>query len=99
MTIKILFCGATGYVGGSVLSVLLKQLQDRQEKPDADSVEVIALTRSPEKALKLGQLELVTPVVGDQTDLPLVERLSKDADVIFACVGFPVYCFPFLSVR
>jgi uncharacterized protein YbjT (DUF2867 family) len=86
MTLRILFTGATGYVGGSVLSVLLKQLKQQHGREEAENAEIVALTRSHERARKLAKLDMVSPVVGDQTDLGLLERLSREADIVFALV-------------
>lgn len=68
-----------GYIGGSVLSRLLKH-------PNAASFNITALVRSPEKAEKLKTLG-VSPVVGSHSDLALVEKLSAKADVVIATVG------------
>jgi hypothetical protein len=68
-----------GYIGGSVLSRLLKH-------PNAASFNITALVRSPEKAEKLKTLG-VHPVVGSYSDLALVEKLTAKADVVIATVS------------
>ncbi|KAJ7134065.1 hypothetical protein C8R43DRAFT_1205642 [Mycena crocata] len=75
----IFITGATGFVGGTVLSLLLAH-------KDAASFNITALVRSSEKAEKL--LKVSDPkigvVVGSHSDLELVERLASKAGVIFS---------------
>ncbi|KAF8149876.1 hypothetical protein B0H34DRAFT_678825 [Crassisporium funariophilum] len=73
---NIFFTGATGYIGGSVLSRLLKD-------PKAKDTTITALVRSPEKVEKLKALG-VNAVVGSHTDEKLVEKLASEADVVIA---------------
>ncbi|KAF9479340.1 NAD(P)-binding protein [Pholiota conissans] len=76
--LNIFITGATGYVGGSVISRLLKH-------PQAASFEITALLRSAEKAEKLHPLGIKT-VLGSYTDkdLGFLTKASANADVVFA---------------
>ncbi|KAF8193803.1 hypothetical protein BJ912DRAFT_1057475 [Pholiota molesta] len=73
---NILITGATGYIGGSVVSRFL-------QRPDLASFKLTALVRSPEKAAKLKALGVNT-VVGSHSDTPLMESLAADSDVVFS---------------
>ncbi|KAF7316484.1 hypothetical protein MIND_00167500 [Mycena indigotica] len=73
---KILFTGATGYIGGSVLERFLS-------RPDADNFEFTALVRDTNKAEKLRAFGVKT-VVGSLSDVALIERLASDADAVLA---------------
>ncbi|KAJ7598826.1 hypothetical protein C8J56DRAFT_915114 [Mycena floridula] len=73
----IFFTGATGYLGGSVLSLLL----EHKNRTDFD---ITALVRSEEKAEKLGKATGINIVVASHKDLDLVEDLASKADVIFS---------------
>lgn len=53
--------------------------------PDASSINITVLVRSPEKAEKLKAFG-VNPVVGCHSDTPLVEELTAQADVVIAAV-------------
>lgn len=75
--VKILFTGATGYIGSSALSAFLGH-------PDRKSFEITALIRSAEKAEKLKPLGINT-VIGSHLDGPLFERLCSETDVLVAC--------------
>ncbi|KAI0783871.1 NAD-P-binding protein [Irpex lacteus] len=72
----ILFFGATGYLGGSILARLLTH-------PNKDSFEITALVRSAEKAKKLETFG-VKAVVGSLKDAPLVQQLSENAHILFS---------------
>ncbi|KAF9002122.1 NAD(P)-binding protein [Cyathus striatus] len=74
--LNILVLGATGYIGGSVLSQLLN-------RDDIKSLNITALVRSAEKAEKLRNLG-VNAVIGSHFDLPLVEKLAKESEVVFS---------------
>ncbi|KAF8066913.1 hypothetical protein FPV67DRAFT_1215028 [Lyophyllum atratum] len=76
MSTNILLTGATGYIGGSVLSRFL-------ERPDIASLNITALVRSPEKAEKLKALG-VNAVIGSHDDSALVEKLASEADVVIS---------------
>ncbi|KAF8994636.1 hypothetical protein BDQ17DRAFT_1311401 [Cyathus striatus] len=73
--VNIFATGITGYIGGSVVAQLL-------EHPNAESFNITALTRSPEKAEKLK--EFVTPIIGSLSDASLLEKLASEADVVLA---------------
>ena len=53
--------------------------------PDASSFNITVLVRSLEKAEKLKAFG-VNPVVGSHSDIPLVEGLTAQADVVIAAV-------------
>ncbi|KAF8807005.1 NAD(P)-binding protein [Phlegmacium glaucopus] len=76
MKTNIFLTGATGYIGGSVLSRFLKH-------PNAASFNITVLVRSPEKAEKLKAFG-VNPVIGDHSDVALVEKLTAKVDVAIA---------------
>ncbi|KAF7328355.1 NmrA domain-containing protein [Mycena venus] len=73
---KVLFIGATGYIGGTVLGKLLQH-------PRVTNLHVTAFVRDPAKAEKLEAFG-VTPVIGDNSKLELLEALAQDADVVFS---------------
>ncbi|KAJ7292108.1 hypothetical protein C8J57DRAFT_1589212 [Mycena rebaudengoi] len=66
----------TGYIGGTVLWRLLQH-------PRATDLQVTALVRDAAKAPKIEAVGVV-PVVGDNSNLDLLEALARDADVIFS---------------
>ncbi|KAF7980436.1 hypothetical protein HWV62_38278 [Athelia sp. TMB] len=70
---KILVLGATGYLGGSIVTRLL-------EHPRAANFTIIALVRSEVKAQKLETLGITT-VVGSLSDHDKLEGLVAQADV------------------
>ncbi|KAI0783989.1 NAD-P-binding protein [Irpex lacteus] len=72
----IFFLGATGYIGGSVLSRLLSH-------PNQNSFDITVLVRDSDKAKKLERLG-VKAVVGSFKDMPLVEQLAENAHVVFS---------------
>ncbi|KAH9481425.1 Oxidase ucsJ [Psilocybe cubensis] len=74
--LKILFTGATGYIGGSVLSRFLRH-------PDFGSFTITTLVRSPEKAEKLKALGF-NAVTGSHDDVELMESLAADHDFVIA---------------
>ncbi|KAG6888925.1 hypothetical protein C0995_004938 [Termitomyces sp. Mi166 len=76
-TTRVLFTGATGYIGGSVLTRLLSH-------KSSDTFEITALVRNATKAKDLQTLG-VKAVIGSNSDLALLQRLAADADVVFAC--------------
>ncbi|KAJ3514590.1 hypothetical protein NLJ89_g2291 [Agrocybe chaxingu] len=65
-----------GYIGGSVLSRLLKH-------EDFSTLNITALVRSPEKAEKLKGLGVNT-VVGSHDDEKLVVSLATESDIVIA---------------
>ncbi|KAK7043121.1 hypothetical protein VNI00_008475 [Paramarasmius palmivorus] len=72
----ILITGATGYIGGSVLSHFL-------QRPDHGSFEFRALIRSVEKAEKIKAFG-VTPIVGSASDGELMFKAASEADIVIA---------------
>ncbi|KAK2460901.1 hypothetical protein APHAL10511_007371 [Amanita phalloides] len=75
--VKILFTGATGYIGSSAVSAFL-------DHPKRDAFEITALVRDANKAEKLKQFN-ITPVVGSHLYGPLFEKLASETDVLIAC--------------
>ncbi|KAG2746719.1 NAD(P)-binding protein [Suillus brevipes Sb2] len=73
----IFITGATGYIGGSVLSALLSH-------PRAKSFQITALTRSPDKVALLNSVGVIA-VVGSNQDLEKLTELARDSDVAIAC--------------
>ncbi|KAJ7690069.1 hypothetical protein B0H17DRAFT_1065455 [Mycena rosella] len=73
---KFLFLGATGYIGASILEKFLKH-------PRAAEFQISALVRDISKAEKLKAFG-VTSIVGDNSDLDLLQALAKDADVVIS---------------
>ncbi|KAJ3514591.1 hypothetical protein NLJ89_g2290 [Agrocybe chaxingu] len=74
--VKVFMTGVTGYIGGSVLSRLLRH-------PDAPSFSITVLVRSEEKANKLKDFG-VNPVLGSIKDVALLEELSSRADILIS---------------
>ncbi|KAF8199311.1 NAD(P)-binding protein [Mycena galopus ATCC 62051] len=73
---KVLFFGATGYIGGTVLGKLLRL-------PRTTNLHITAFVRDPVKAEKVEAFG-VTPVIGDNSNLELLQALARDADVVFS---------------
>ncbi|KAJ7145749.1 hypothetical protein C8R44DRAFT_655675 [Mycena epipterygia] len=77
---KILFLGATGYIGGTILEKFLAYTSTR-----ADEVQITAFVRDPKKAV---ELELKAPrvktVVGNNSELTKLRELAEAADVVFS---------------
>ncbi|KAF8623620.1 hypothetical protein AX17_007322 [Amanita inopinata Kibby_2008] len=73
--VNLLFTGATGYVGSSVLSAFL-------DHPQRESLNITALVRNAEKAEKLKAFG-INVVVGDHTDAVLFEKLASETDYLF----------------
>ncbi|KAJ3508596.1 hypothetical protein NLJ89_g5672 [Agrocybe chaxingu] len=78
--LNIFFTGVTGYIGGSVLSRLLKH-------KDAASFHITALVRSTDKAKKLKTLGVDT-IIGSYSDkdLTFLKEEASKADVVIAAV-------------
>ena len=71
MSTTILLTGATGYIGGSILTELVKN----------PSYKITVLVRQAEQAKKIeASLPGVDTVIGSVEDLVLVERLATHAD-------------------
>ncbi|KAJ7494663.1 hypothetical protein B0H11DRAFT_2002881 [Mycena galericulata] len=79
---KIFLTGATGYIGGAVLTRLL-------ENPLESTFDITVLVRSSEKVAlfnrKFGKNHNLEAILGSYGDLKLLRELSADADVVFAC--------------
>jgi nucleoside-diphosphate-sugar epimerase len=72
MAIKVFITGATGYIGGAILSELLKTPQ---------KYSISALVRKPEHGEVLKKLN-VTPVYGSLDDAEVLVEASRNADVV-----------------
>ncbi|KAG6853598.1 hypothetical protein C0991_002921 [Blastosporella zonata] len=72
--IHIFILGATGYLGGSLLSRFI-------DRPDFETLDVTALVRSQDKADKLNLLG-VRAIVGSFTDLSVLEEVASEADLV-----------------
>ncbi|KAJ7275729.1 NAD-binding protein [Mycena rebaudengoi] len=68
--------GATGYIGGAVLTRFLQH-------PHADTFQFTVLVRDAKKAEKFTEMG-IHAVVGSHGDAELVERLASQADVVIA---------------
>ncbi|KAJ7158829.1 hypothetical protein C8R46DRAFT_1110467 [Mycena filopes] len=79
---SIFLTGATGYIGGAVLTRLLQHPLER-------TFTITILVRSAQKAAvfndKFGGRHNLTAIVGSNSDLKLLRNLASDADVVFAC--------------
>lgn len=78
-TIKIFFIGATGYIGGSILSSLIPHRL-------AKLFSITVLIRSSSNVERFRALGM-RAVVGSNSDLELLTREAADADIIFSCVS------------
>jgi uncharacterized protein YbjT (DUF2867 family) len=74
--LRILFTGATGYVGGSVLQQLLAH-------PRASSFEITSYSRNAERAQKLEREFGVNSVLGALDEVQKIEDAAAAADVVF----------------
>ncbi|KAM6504217.1 hypothetical protein JOM56_001160 [Amanita muscaria] len=72
----IFLTGATGYIGGSVLTRLLNHKL-------SDTFEITVLVRNAEKAEKLKTLG-VNAVIGSNEDIAILKRLATEADIVIA---------------
>ncbi|KAF7300385.1 NmrA domain-containing protein [Mycena chlorophos] len=76
----ILYVGATGYIGGTVLHKLLGHTA---AQPEDSRPRFVALVRDAEKAEKLKTFG-IEAVVGETADVVLLERLASEAAVVFS---------------
>ncbi|OCH93048.1 NAD-P-binding protein [Obba rivulosa] len=74
----IFLLGATGYIGGQVLTRLLAH-------PSASTFDITAIVRSPEKAQLLESKFGVKTVVGHHGELDKLEQLASQAHIVFSC--------------
>ncbi|KAJ8585975.1 NAD(P)-binding protein [Rhizopogon salebrosus TDB-379] len=73
-TTRIFVTGATGYVGGTVLSALLAH-------PNSDTFDITALIRSAQKAPSFNSVGVKT-VIGSNSDFDTLTSLASEADVV-----------------
>ncbi|KAG5647412.1 hypothetical protein DXG03_000483 [Asterophora parasitica] len=76
-TTHIFLTGATGYIGGSVLTRLLSHKL-------SDTFGITVLVRDPAKAKEFRTLG-VKATVGSNSDTKLLRQLAAEADIVFAC--------------
>jgi len=79
LTIKthIFLTGATGYIGGSVLTRLLTH-------PLSDTFRITILVRDATKAAQFRAMG-IHAIVGSYSDLEVIQELAADADLVIAC--------------
>jgi len=70
-TTKVFITGATGYIGGSVLTLLLQ----------SKKYTITALVRSPEKAALLEKIGVI-PLIGDLDDHDKIEKATFESDLV-----------------
>ncbi|KIK96926.1 hypothetical protein PAXRUDRAFT_825456 [Paxillus rubicundulus Ve08.2h10] len=75
--INIFLTGPTGYIGGSVLSALLRH-------PRLEEFHTKVLVRSAEKASRFTSVP-VEPVIGSYADTDLLTKLASESDVVITC--------------
>ncbi|KAK7033075.1 hypothetical protein R3P38DRAFT_3313147 [Favolaschia claudopus] len=79
---RLFLTGATGYIGGAVLTRLLAH-------PLQHTFDITILVRSEEKAATFnrifGQKHNLSAVAGSYSDLDLLKKLASNSDVVFAC--------------
>ncbi|KDQ57352.1 hypothetical protein JAAARDRAFT_35980 [Jaapia argillacea MUCL 33604] len=75
-TTHIFLTGATGYIGGTIVTLLLKH-------PKSDSFKITVLVRNTEKAKQLKSLGIKAEI-GSHSDVDKLEELASAADVVFA---------------
>ncbi|KAI0749471.1 hypothetical protein C8Q80DRAFT_1218633 [Daedaleopsis nitida] len=80
--VNIFLVGATGYIGGAVLTTLLEE----KSSPAFPRNNVTALTRSDEQAQKLRFL-VVEAVVGSLDDVDTLREVERKSDVVIECAG------------
>lgn len=74
---KVLFIGATGYIGGSILVAFV------QQHPE---LSYAAVVRNPRDNEAIEKLE-VHVIQGPTSDVGLIERESSDHDVVVNCAN------------
>lgn len=73
--INIFLTGATGYIGGSILTALLQH-------PDASNFNIVALARgNPERINKLSSLN-VTSLIGSNDSFEVIEKAARESHVV-----------------
>ncbi|KAF9439168.1 hypothetical protein BGZ76_010067 [Entomortierella beljakovae] len=84
--IKVFIAGVTGYVGSTILDLLLNK--ERTTALDTPGIPprftFRALVRSPEKAEKDIRPLGVEPIIGSLDDLDILEREAQNADVVLS---------------
>lgn len=79
-SLRIFLTGATGYIGGTVLTRLLSLAK-------AGTFHITVLVRSASKASIFNNTKYnLDAVIGSYEDLSLLRKLAGQADYVFACV-------------
>ncbi|CAF1198185.1 unnamed protein product [Rotaria sp. Silwood1] len=73
--INVLFTGATGYIGGSVLTGLLQH-------PNSSNFKITALIRGDENRVKKLASLGVTPLIGSNDSHDLIEKAASESHVV-----------------
>jgi len=73
--IKIFFTGATGYIGGSILTGLLQH-------PNASNFQITALVRGDDTRVKKLTSVGVHPLIGDNDSHDVIEQATSESDVV-----------------
>jgi nucleoside-diphosphate-sugar epimerase len=73
--VKILFLGATGYIGGSILSRLIKH-------PARASHSIICYLRNQDKAKILTERLGIKTIIGTLDDSEKIEDAAAEADIV-----------------
>jgi hypothetical protein len=74
--LRILFLGATGYIGGSILDRLITH-------PSRSSFEIVSFSRNADKAKKLEAEFGIKTVLGSLDDVQKIEAQAAKTDIVF----------------
>jgi nucleoside-diphosphate-sugar epimerase len=72
---RVLFFGATGYIGGSVLGRLIQH-------PAGTSYDIVAYLRKEDKAKVLVEQLRINAIIGTLEDSDKIENAAADADIV-----------------
>jgi uncharacterized protein YbjT (DUF2867 family) len=89
--INIFLTGATGYIGGSILTGLLQH-------PNVSNFKISVLVRGDENRVKKIAALGVTPVVGSNDSHDIIEKAASESHVIFILV-VPLLFLKMLTAR
>ncbi|KAL0568975.1 hypothetical protein V5O48_012993 [Marasmius crinis-equi] len=81
----VLVTGATGYIGGSVLSQLLTSPEMHHSR-----FELRAIVRNAEKAQRLNDMFGIKTIVGSHSDQVFISKQAEEADIVLAMSGIGV---------
>ncbi|KAJ8509377.1 hypothetical protein ONZ45_g8454 [Pleurotus djamor] len=77
--LNVFITGATGYIGGTIVSRLL-------EKYTSGQLTINALVRSAHKTAQLSALG-IKPIIGSLDDLDILQKLASEADVVISAAN------------